>query len=110
MLPIRLPAQEQQSKRKLSRHLKNTLLVGTICGSGLLTYTIVPFLFHACAIQVTEFISLIQQPQMANAMQSLDGIMQILGIPVAIYTFCLRRTKEKRAEDTTSDQAGQKEN
>lgn len=110
MLPIRLPAQDQQSKRKLSRHLKNTLLIGIICGFGLLIYAIVPSLFHICTMQVTAFISLIQQPQMANAMQSLDGIMQILGIPVAIYMFCLKRVKEKKAENRMSDQAGQKEN
>ncbi|SRR5579883_2885950 len=110
MLPIRLPEQDQQSKRKLSRQLKNTLLVGTICGSGFVIYIIVPSLSHLCSAQVTAFITLIQQPQMANAMQSLDRIMQILGIPVAIYTFCLRRVKEKKIEDSMSDQAGHKEN
>ena len=105
-----LPQQDQQKGKKFPLWLKNTLLIGTGFGSGLLTYTIVPSLFHTCITQLSEFIFLIQQPQMANAMQSIDGIMQILGIPFAIYTFCLKRVKTKKAEAFLINQAEKKEN
>ena len=68
---------------------------------GLFAYSIAPALFHTCTTLFSEFLFLIQQPQMANAWQSIGGIIdfleKILVVSFAVYTFCQRRIKKKNS-------------
>jgi cbb3-type cytochrome oxidase subunit 1 len=98
------PQQNHQKKQILPPWLKNTLLIGFISGFtlGLLT----PLLLHLSATLLSEFISLIQQPQMANAMQSIGGIIEVLGVLFAVYKLCQRRIKKKNFTTNQDEKEG----
>lgn len=86
-----LPQQDQHKKQLLPPWLKNTLLVSSGFALGLLA----PLLLHLSITLLSVFLFLIQQPQMANAMQSIGGIIEVAGVLFAVYTFCQRRIKKK---------------
>jgi hypothetical protein len=107
MLVILLPPQDWHKKRRLPRWFKNTLLISTAFASGFLAHTIEPPLFTLCTTLPSGFITLIEQSQTANAMQSLEGIFQIAGILFATYTFCQRHARAKKTEDPMNNQGEQ---
>jgi len=94
-----LPHQYQQ--RRFPRWLKSTLLIGFV--SGFTLGLLAPLLLHLSATLLSAFISLIQQPQMANAMQSIGGIIEVAGVFFAVYTFCQRRIKKKNSTTNQSE-------
>ena len=56
-------------------------------------------LCRTCLAFPSEFISLIQQTQMANAMQSIEGIIQIVSIIFACYVYSKRRASTKKTRN-----------
>lgn len=99
MFPISLSPQPDRHKTRIFRlWLNNSLFFGTGCVTAFLADNM-NALFHACLAFPSEFISLIQQTQVANAMQSIEGIIQIASIIFASYVFCYRRASAKKTRD-----------
>jgi positive regulator of sigma E activity len=99
MFPISLSPQPDRHKTHIFRlWLNNSLFFGTGCATALLADNMTA-LFHACLAFPSEFITLIQQTQVANAMQSIEGIIQIVGFIFAGYAFCYRRASTKKTQE-----------
>ncbi len=99
MIPIPLSTYRDRHRTSIFRRwLNNSLFFGTGCATTLLVDNLT-MLFHTCIALPSEFISFIQQPQVANAMQSIEGIIQIASIIFASYAFCYRRASTKKARN-----------
>jgi hypothetical protein len=104
MLPVPLLPQPDRHKTHIFRlWLNNSLFFGIGCATTLLADNM-STLCHVCLAFPSQFINLIQQTPMANAMQSIEGIIQIASIIFACYVYNKRRANTKKAHD----QPGQK--
>jgi hypothetical protein len=99
MLPVPLLPQPDRQKTRIFRlWLHNLLIFGTGCATALLAGNMTT-LCRSCLAFPSEFINLIQQTQMANAMQSIEGIIQIVSIIFACYIYSKRRVSTKKTRN-----------
>jgi len=99
MLPVPLLPQPDRHKTRIFRLWRNNVLFfGTGCATALLVDNMAT-LCRTCLAFPSEFISLIQQTQMANAMQSIEGIIQIVSIIFACYVYSKRRASAKKTHN-----------
>jgi hypothetical protein len=99
MLPVPLLPQPDRHKTRIFRlWLNNSLFFGIGCATALLAGNMTT-LCRYCLAFPSEFISLIQQTQMANAMQSIEGIIQIVSIIFACYVYSKRRSSTKKTRN-----------
>jgi len=99
VLPILLSTYRDRHKTSIFRRwLNNSLFFGTGCATALLVDNLTT-LFHTCITLPSEFLTLIQQTPMANAMQSIEGIIHIASIFLAGYALCYRRACTKKARN-----------
>jgi hypothetical protein len=97
--PIPLSSHRDQHRTRIFRRwLANSLFFSTGCVTALLVNNLTTF-FHTCIALPSEFFSLIQQTQVANAMQSIEGIIQIVSIIFASYAFCYRHSSMKKSRN-----------
>jgi len=89
---------EQQKQPHIQKRLitmnKRDVIIGFML--GLLAYAIAPTLFHMGVALLAWFIDSIQQPQMANAWQSIGGIIETITALIAVSLYVRSRIKRKR--------------
>jgi|SRR5579859_4694934 len=93
---------EQQKQPHIQKRLininKRDVIIGFVSGmlAGILVYIIAPTLFHMGVALLAWFIDSIQQPQMANAWQSIGGIIETITALIAVSLYVRSRIKRKR--------------